>query len=76
MISEDAIAKTPYPFLFVAIFMFLLAVGVTSSGRAWDRSCGWVDRSKDPKGFWEIVGGYYFFGGVCLLYYLYWVYKP
>jgi hypothetical protein len=71
MPNEDIIASTPYGLLFLGGFAFLMAAAATSSGRAWARFHGWVYRTKEPKQFWEIVGGFYLLGLFCIGYYFY-----
>lgn len=53
------------------MFVTLLAVVYTYTGKAWDRSYSWIERTKDPKEYWLAVAVYYLFGLVLIGVYLY-----
>jgi hypothetical protein len=45
------------------MFLLLLAVVYTYTGKAWIRFHGWVNRAEDPKRYWLEVSAYYL-GGI------------
>jgi hypothetical protein len=48
------------------IFLLLLAVVYTYTGKAWIRFHGWVNRAEDPKRYWLEVSAYYL-GGIVFI---------
>jgi hypothetical protein len=71
----DPGSRPSYGLLFFGIFIFLLAVVGTCTGKAWARFGRVVCRAREPKQFWWLIAMYYL-GGVCLVaYYLYEVYS-
>ena len=57
-----------YPQILFTFGMFIIFMGMvmTWNGRVLDRSFGYVDRDKDPKGFWSGIAMYYL-GGLCFI---------
>jgi hypothetical protein len=54
--------RPPYCFITVGIFILLLALVYTYTGKAYIRFQGWVNRAEQPKRYWAEVTTYYFLG--------------
>jgi hypothetical protein len=64
----------PNPPLGLLIFgmgVIFLAVVYTCIGKVSDHSFGWIERAKDPKGYWLALVVYYLFGLGFIGFYLY-----
>jgi len=54
--------KPPQDWLTFGMFVILLAVIYTVTGKVCDHSFGWVERAKDPKGYWLALVAHYLLG--------------
>jgi hypothetical protein len=62
---------SPLGLLIFGIGVIALAVVYTCIGKASDHSFGWVERAKDPKGYWLALAFYYLGGLGFVGFYLY-----
>jgi hypothetical protein len=60
----------PYSLFVFGIFILLLAVIYTCTGKAWIRFHGWVYRAEEPKRYWIEVAMYYLFAAGFICYFL------
>jgi hypothetical protein len=64
----------PQVWLTSGMFVTSLAAGFTYIGKVSDHSFGWIERVKDPKGYWLALAAYYLLGLGLIGVYLYKVY--
>ena len=63
--------KRPYGFFTFGMFLLLLAMVYTYTGKAYVRFQGWVYRAKEPKRYWGEVVTYYLLGAAFIGLFLY-----
>ena len=56
---------------FFGMFVIFLAVVYTCIGKVSDHSFGWIERTRDPRGYWSVLALYYLGGLGFVVYYLY-----
>jgi len=71
--EKDSMSNLSRP---LGLFMFgmgaiFLAMVYTYIGKVWDHSSGWIQRAKDPKGYWFAIAVHYLLGLGFVAYYLY-----
>jgi hypothetical protein len=66
--------RPPYGLLIFGLFVLILGVGGTCTGKAWARSGRVVYRDEEPKQFWWLVAAQYLCGLGLIGYFLYKVY--
>lgn len=71
----DSPIRSPYVFLIVGVFLCLVGVASTCTGKTSSRY-RWVYRAKEPKDFWWTVAIYYLAGVFFIGCFLYQVYEP
>jgi hypothetical protein len=56
----------PHALLLLGAFLIFLGVVYTCMGESYEKFHGWIYRSKEPKGFWLSIAGYYLTGIFCI----------
>jgi hypothetical protein len=74
MLDSSSLLRPPYTLFAFGMFLLLLAVVYTYTGKAWIRFHSWVYRADEPKRYWLEVATYYLLGVGFVGYFLYKVY--